>query len=181
MHASSVFRLPISIQSTVCSPDPEQRVLDGWQDSRELPPFMQYEPLCRTTQHLESRNRQSNCWKSSHKIPRDGYILLQVLQRLKVGTEDELLPCLFLFGTFLCLCSGFYPCLFLYLAGKGENHPSESHHCLLTSLPCLCVFWSTKQSPLQFRILCLLFFRLFWKHLCVFLFPFLFFFSPGSP
>ena len=92
--------------------------------------------------------------------------------------------CFFLFGTSLCLCSGSYPCLCLYLAGKGENHPSGSHHCFLTSLSCLCVLWSTKQNPLvtTFQNLVLVLrqvrlFRFFWIYLCAFLFPFLFFFT----
>ena len=103
------------------------------------------------------------------------------------ASETELLPCLFLFGTFPCLCSGHNPCLRLYLAGKGENHPSESHHCLLTSLSCLCVLWSIRQSPLlttfQYLVLVLRqgrLFRFFWIYLCAFPFPFLFFFSPGG-
>ena len=45
---------------TVCSQGPEPRVSDGWQDSMELPPSMQYQTLYRTAQHLESRNHQSS-------------------------------------------------------------------------------------------------------------------------
>ena len=67
-------------------------------------------------------------------------------------------------------------------------HPSDSHHCLLTSLSCLCFLWTTKQSPLlaKFRDLVLvlrqgMLFRFFRIYLCAFLFPFLFFFSAGGP
>ena len=163
---SEIFLLLISIQSIVCSPDPESSVSDGRQHSKRAPPSKQCALSCYTIQQLESKNHQVTDWKTSHQIPRRDYILLlQVLQRLKV----RILPCLFLFGTFPCLCSGNNPCLRLYLTGKGENHPSESHHCLLTSLSCLCVLWSTKQSPLlttfQNLVLVLrqgMLFRFFW-------------------
>ena len=111
-----------------------------------------------------------------------------VFLRLKIRIEDKFLPCLFLFGPFLCLCCGDNPCLRLCLGGKGENHPSDSHHCLLTSLSCLCFLWTTKQSPFltKFRDLVLvlrqgMLFRFFRIYLCAFLFPFLFFLSAGGP
>ena len=74
----------------------------------------------------------------------------------KSGLRIKFLPCLFLFGPFLCLCCGDNRCLRLCLGGKGENHPSDSHHCLLTSLSCPCFLWTTKQSPLltKFRKEC---------------------------
>ena len=54
---------------------------------------MQYEPLCRSTQHLDSRNRQSNDWKTKCLIPRRCHILLHwVFLRLKIGIEDRFLP-----------------------------------------------------------------------------------------
>ena len=95
---------------------PEPRVLDGWQSSKGLSPSMQYELSCKTTQHLESRTLQANGWKTSRPIPRHVHILLHwVFQRLKVRIEDKLLPCLSLFCPFPCLCSGYNPCLRLYL------------------------------------------------------------------
>ena len=119
------------------SPDPGPRVSDGRQDSKRVPPSKQYDLSRCTILQLESKNHQATDWKTSHQIPRHGYILLlQVLPRLKVRIEDELLPCFFLFGTFPYLCSGNFPCLRPYLDGKGENYPSESHHCLLTILSC---------------------------------------------
>ena len=122
-NVSEIFLFLISIQLIVCSPDPEPRVPDGRQDSKRVLPSMQCEHSCRTIQQLKSKNHQATDWETSHQIPRHGFILLlQVLQRLKVPIDDELLPCLFLFGTFLCLCSGYNPCLRLYLAGKGEKH-----------------------------------------------------------
>ena len=113
------------IQSTVCSQDPEPRVLDGWQDSMELPPSMQFEPLCRTTQHLECRNHRSNDWQTNRLIPRPGHILLHwVFLRLRIPIEERFFPCLFFFGPFPCLCSWYNPYLLLCRAGKGENPPS---------------------------------------------------------
>ena len=189
MHASSIFRLPLSIQSTVCSQGQEPRVSDGKQDSKCVPPFMQCELLCKTTQYLKSRNRQSHGWQTNRLIPKHGRILFRwVFLRLKIRIEDKFLPCLFLFGPFLYLCCGDNPCLRLCLGGKGEIHPSDSHHCLLTSLSFLCFLWTTKQSPLltKFRDLVLvlrqgMLFRFFRIYLCAFLFPFLFFFSAGGP
>ena len=144
---------------------------------------------CKTTQYLKSRNRQSHGWQTNRLIPRHGRILFRwVFLRLKIRIEDKFLPCLFLFGPFLCLCSGDNPHLRLCLGGKGENHPSDSHHCLFTSLSCLYFLWTTKQSPLltKFRDLVLvlrqgMLFRFFRIYLCAFLFPFLFFFSAGGP
>ena len=189
MHASCIFRLPSSILSTVCTQDPEQHVLDGWQDSMELPPSTQFKLSYKTTQQMKSRTRQSNGWQTSRPIPRHGHILLHwVFQRLKVRIEERFLPCLFLFDPFHYLCSGESPCLRPCLAGTGENLPHGSHHCLRTSPACLSVLWTTKQSPLLTAIHDLAFvhhqrmlFRPFWIVLCLFLFPFLFFFSPGGP
>ena len=152
-------------------------MLDGWQGSKELPPSMRYEPLCKATQQMKSRNRQANGWQTSRLIPKHGHILLHwVFLRLKVQIEDEILPCLFLFGPFLCLCSGCSPCLHLYLAGKSESHTSESLRCLLTSLSCLSFLSTTKQSPLvttiQDLVLVLrqrMLFRSSW--ICLYLFP----------
>ena len=122
----SVTRL--LIQSTVCSQDPEPRVLDGWQDSMEFPPSMQYATLFRTTQHPESRNRQSSDGQTNRLIRRPGHNLLHwVFLRLKIRIEDRSLLCLYLFGPFLCLCFGRDPCLHLCRTGTGESHPSENH------------------------------------------------------
>ena len=108
----------------MCSQGPEQCVLDGWQDSMELPPFMQYEPLYRTTEHLESRNRQSNDWKTNRLIRRRGHILLHwVFLRLTIRIEERFPLCLFLFDLILCLCFSESPCLHLCRAGKGEKPP----------------------------------------------------------
>ena len=185
-NVSEIFLMLISIQSIVCSPDPAPRVSDGRQDSKRVPPLKQCELSCYTIQQLGSKNHQATDWKTSHQIPRHGFFfLLQVLQRLKVQIEDELLPCLFLFGTFFCLCSGHNPCLRLHLAGKGENHPYESHHCLLTSLSCLSFLFSTKQSPLltTFQNLVLVLrqgrlCRFLWMYLCAL---FSLFFSTWRP
>ena len=71
--------------------------------SMELPPSVQCELLCKTTQQLKSRNRQSNGWKTSRLIPRRGHILLHchwVFLRLKIRIEDKFLPCFFLFWSF---------------------------------------------------------------------------------
>ena len=88
-------------QSTVCSQGPEPRVLDDWQGLMELPPSMQYEPLCRTTQHLKSRNRQSNDCQTNRLIPRRGRIFLRwVFLRLTIWIEERFLLCLFLFDPF---------------------------------------------------------------------------------
>ena len=188
-NVSGIFLLLMSIQSIVCNPDPEPRVSDGRQDSKRVPPSKRCELSCYTIQQLESKNHQATDKKTRHQIPRHGYILLiQVLQRLKVQIEDGLLPYFFLFGTFLCFCYEYNPCLRLYLAGEGEDHTSESHHCLLTSLSCFCAFWSTMQSPLltifQSIVLVLrrgMLFCFFWIYFCAFLFPFLFLFSAGGP
>ena len=176
MHASSIFRLPLSIQSTVCSQGQEPRVSDGRQDSKRVPPSMQCELLRKTTQYLKSRNRQSHGWQTHRLIPRHGRILFRwVFLRLKIRIEDKFLPCLFLSGPFLCLCSGDNPCLRLCLGGKGENHTSDSH-----PKPFLPLFpEGTKQSPLlaKFRDLVLvlrpgMLFRVFRIYLCAFLFSF---------
>ena len=123
---------------------------------------------------------QATDWKTGHQIRKHGYIvLLQVLQRLKVPIEDELLPCFFLLGTFPYLCSGNNPCLRPDLDGKGENYPSESHHCLLTILSCFCVLWSTKQSPLLTTIQNFVFVLrqgMLFRFLCIYPWAFLFLF-----
>ena len=63
---------------------------------------MQYEPLCRTTLHLESRIRQSNDWKTNRLIPRRGHILLHwVFLRLRIQIEERFLLCLFLSSVFV--------------------------------------------------------------------------------
>ena len=133
MHASEIFRLPLLIQSTVCSRGPEP-------GSERLSPSMQYELSCKAAQQLRLRTRQANGWKTSHLIPRRDKILLHwVFQRLKVQIEDKHLPYPFLFGLCLCLCSGGNLCLHFFLAGNCENHLSEIHHCLFEkpSLPFL--------------------------------------------
>ena len=116
------------------------------------------------------------------------FILHWVFQRVKVRIEDKLLLCFFLFGLFPCLCSGYDPCLRFYLARKGENHPSEIHHCLLTSLSCLSFLWTTKQSAHLTTIHDLvlvhrqrMLFRSFWIFFYLFLCLFLFFSSTGGP
>ena len=83
-----------------------------------------------------------------------------------------------------------HPCSFRFCTEppspweKGENHPSEDHHCLLTSLSCLYYFWTTRRGPLLAATQDLAFvphqrmlFRSFWIVLC--LFPNLIYFSPG--
>ena len=124
-NVSEIRLLLISIQSIVCSPDPEPRVSDDMQDSKRVPPPMQRELSCFSIQQLESKNHQATDWKTSHQIPRHGYVLLlQVLQSLKVRIEDELLPRLFLFGTFPRLCSGNNPCLRRSLSGWYGRKPN---------------------------------------------------------
>ena len=118
----------------------------------------------------ESKNHQATDWKTSRPIPRHGHIL-------------------YLFDPFLRLCFGENPCLHLCRAGKGENHLYEDHHCLLTSLSCHSFLWTTtKQSPLLTTIRDLvpvhrqrMLFQFFWIVLCLFLFPFLLFFSLNGP
>ena len=106
-------------------------MLDGSKDSTGLPPSVQYKSLCRTTHHQACRSYESNDWQTNRLIPRPGHILLHwVFPRLRLRIEDRSLPCLFLFDPCLFLCFGESPCLHLYRAGKGENHPCGSHHCL---------------------------------------------------
>ena len=162
---------------------PEQRVLDAWQDSMELQPSMQYEPSCRTNQHFDSGFVQSNGWRTNRLIPRRGHILLHwVFLRLTIRNEERFLLCLLLVDLFPLPLFWENPCLHLCRTGKGENHPSEDHHCLLTSLSCFSFIWTTKQSPLLTTIRDLapvhrqrMLFRSFWIVLCLFLFPFLLF------
>ena len=45
------------------------------------------------------------------------FLFIKCFRRLRVRMEDKLLH---------CFCSGCNPCLRLYMAGKGENHPSGS-------------------------------------------------------
>ena len=131
------------------------------------------------------QDRQANGWKTNRLIPRRGHTLLHwVFQRLTIRIEERFLLCLFLFDPFLCHCFWESPCLHLCRAGKGENHPSENHHCLLTSLSCLSFLRTTKQSPLLTTILDLVpvhlqrrLFRSFWIVPCLFLF----FSSRGGP
>ena len=132
MHVSWISRLPISIQSTVCSQGPEPRVLDGWQDSVELPPSMQYEPLCRTTQHLESRNRQSNDWKTNRLIPRRG----PYPSSLGVSGSDNpdwgkvpSLPSPFWSFPLPLSWGKINACTLVGLV-RAKTHPNGSHHCL---------------------------------------------------
>ena len=113
---------------------PEQHVLDGWQDSTGLPTSMQYESLCRTTQHLESKNRQSNDWQANRLIPGLAISFYnRCVLRLGIRIGDRFFLCLFHFDPFLCVCIGESPCLHLCPVGKGENHPYGNHHYLLTN------------------------------------------------
>ena len=176
----------------MCSPGPEPRLLDGWQGSKMVPPSTQYKLSCKTIQQLESRNRQSTGWETSHPIPRHVHILHhRVLQWLRVRIEDKRPSLPFPFWSFplplfwlksLPLFKvRILACAFC-TTDEGENYPSESHHCSLTSPSCLSFHWSTKQGPLltTFRNLVLvlrqgMLFRSFW--ICLRPFPFLFFFS----
>ena len=89
-HASGIFRLPILIQSTVCSQGSKPRALDGWQGAKELSPSMQFEPSCKTTHQMKSRNRQANGWQTSRQNSKQGLILLHwVFQRLKVQIGNK--------------------------------------------------------------------------------------------
>ena len=111
---------------------------------------MQYELSCKTAQQLRLRTCQANGWKNSHLILRHYHILLHwVFQRLQ---KSMLRVSALLTLTFLVLASAFVRvenhCLRLYLAGNCENHPSESHPCLSTSLSHLSFLWTTKQSAL---------------------------------
>ena len=162
-------------------------MLDDGQDSKDFPPSIQYEILCNTTQQMKSRNHQANGWQTNRPIPRHGHILLLwVSQMLRVLIGDERIPCLFHFCPFPYLCFGCSPCLHHFPADLGENHPSRSHHCLLTSRSGLSFLWTTKQSPLLTTILDLvlvlrvgMLFRSSFTYLCLFLslflFPFLLF------
>ena len=98
---------------------------------------MQNELSCRTTQHLESRNRQSNDWKTNRLIPRRGHVLLHwVFLRLKVQIGERFFLCHFLLDPFLCLCFGERTTLLKTITA------------FLTSLSCLSFLWTTKKSPL---------------------------------
>ena len=124
--------------SIVCSPDPEPRASDGGQDSKSVPPSKQCGLSCYTIQQLESKNYQATDLQTSHQIPRHGcFLLFQVLQRLKVWSEDVRLPCLFLLVLSLGFVLGIIlACAFIRLV-RAKTHPSESDHCLLTILSCL--------------------------------------------
>ena len=97
---------------------------DGRQDSKRLPASKQYEVSRHTILQLESKNHQATDWKTNYQIPRHDYIfLLQVFQRLRVRIEDELLPCFFLFGTFLAFVLGIIlDCAFIWLV-RAKNPP----------------------------------------------------------
>ena len=57
---------------------------------------MQYEPLCRTTHHLESRNRPSNDLKTNRLIPRLGNVFVIMCLQTQATTlhlEQEYHTC----------------------------------------------------------------------------------------
>ena len=92
----------------------------------ELPPSMQYQTLFKTTQHLESRNHQSNDWQTNRLIPRPGRILLHwVFLRLRIQIEEGS----FFAFSFLVLSSAFVlekvlACTFVGLV-RAKSLPSD--------------------------------------------------------
>ena len=93
-------RLLLLIQSTVCSQDPEPRVLDGWQGSKRVPPSMQYDFSCKTTQQLKSKNRQATGWKTSRPIPRHAIFLSSGVSEAESLDWGHALPLPFPFWSF---------------------------------------------------------------------------------
>ena len=125
-----------------------QHVLDGRQDSTGLPPSMQQESLCRTTQHLESKSRQSNDWQTNRLTPRPGYILLHwVFLRLRIRLEERFLAFSFLVLSRAFVMGIILACSFVELV-RAKTHPYGSHHCHMTSPSCLSFLWTTKLGPL---------------------------------
>ena len=141
---------------------------DGRQDSRGY----------RHPRSMSSRAIPS-CSLSPRIIkPLNGRAVIRFLDiARKSGLRASFFLAFFLSGTFPCLRSRNNPWLRLYLAGKGENHPSVSHNCLFDKpfLPLRPVVQQTKASSDTFRNLVLVLrqeklFRFFWIYFCVFLF-----------
>ena len=189
VHASSIFRLPLSIHSTVCRQGQEPRVSDGRLDSKSLPPSMQCELLCKTTQYLKSgivspMAGRPIVWFSGMAVS----FFVGCFRGWKFGLRiSSFLAFSFLVFSFAFVLEIILACAFVWVV-RAKTTFLIAILAFLTSLSCLCFQWTTKQSPLltKFRDLVLvlrqgMLFRFFRIYLCAFLFPFLFFFSAGGP
>ena len=68
---------------------------------------MQFEPSCKTTQQMKSRNRQANGWQTRRQNPKHGLILPHwVFQRLKVKIGNKCLSLPSFRILFFNICSG---------------------------------------------------------------------------
>ena len=83
----------------------------------------------------ESGNRQSNDWRTNRLIPKRGHFLLhRAFLKLTIRIDERFLLCLFLLILSFALVLGtLLACTFVGLV-RAKNHPSEHHHCLLTSV-----------------------------------------------